>query len=433
MTDLRSRLKLTNEERNSIAQWLLQHSTNGKLRHGAKKEAAEMFHIAWRTVWAIWKSATTQQVLGLPIQLTNMKKGSVHRDKWMIDIEKVKKLSLLERSSIRVMAGNLGVSKSLVHVWVKKKKLKPHTNAIKPFLTAENKLCRLKWSLNQLSAINEGGFIKFQSMYNTIHIDEKWFYLTKNEDIYYLLPGEKEPYRCCKSKRFIPKIMFSCVVARPIIDAQGNIIFYGKLGIYPFIIEEAAQRNSINKEKGTLEIKPIPNINKQIMRDGMITKMIPNFKAKWPEFASKNIFIQQDNAKPHLKPDDPEFVAVATQDGFNIQLTLKDQKPAKNVEELLKNVHEAYEEYPPEKLNHVFLTLQSCYHEIIKDKGGNNYKIPHLNKAKLARLGTLVDVLAVEEQLLQESIQFLNMQGIEDPGQGNMETLRQRLQQVVIN
>ncbi|XP_057792560.1 uncharacterized protein LOC131009281 [Salvia miltiorrhiza] len=455
MVNLRARPKLTNEERNSLAQWLLQHSTQGKLHHGAKKQAAEKFHVALRTVWTVWKSANSQQALGLPIQLNKMKKGLAHKDKWKIDIEKVKKLSVLERSSLRVMAGKLGVSKSLVHKWVKEKQLKPHTNAIKPFLTAENKICRLKWSLNQLSAVNEGGFIKFQSMFNTIHIDEKWFYLTKSKDRYYLLPGENEPYRSCKSKRFIEKIMFICAVARPIIDAQGNIIFDGKLGIFPFITEEAAKRNSKNRIKGTMEVKPIPNITKNVMRDCMITQMVPHFKTKWPEFASKDIFIQQDNAKPHIKPDDPEFVAVARQDGFNFQLvcqpanspdtnvndlgffraiqTLKDQKPAKNVEELLKNVQDAYEEYPPEKLNHVFLTLQSCYQEIIKDKGGNNYKIPHMNKERLSRLQILPDVLAVEEQLVHDTIQFINMQGTQEQRQHSIDQLELRLQQVVIS
>ncbi|XP_057789696.1 uncharacterized protein LOC131006537 [Salvia miltiorrhiza] len=180
-------------------------------------------------------------------------------------------------------------------------------------------------------------------MYNTIHIDEKWFYLTKTKDRYYLMPDENEPYRTCKSKRFILKIMFVSSIARPIIDEQGNVLFNGKLGIFPFTNEEAAKRNSKNRSKGTMEVKPIPNITKNIMMECMNAK---------------------DNAKPHIKPDDPEFLAVANLDGFNFQLvcqpanspdtnvndlgffraiqTLKDQKPAKDVNELLKNVNEAY-------------------------------------------------------------------------------------------
>jgi len=39
----------------------------------------------------------------------------------------------------------------------------------------------------------------------------------------------------------------------------------------------------------------------------------------------------------------------------------------------------------PTKLNDVFLTLQACFNEILKDGGGNGYKIPHLHKRKIER------------------------------------------------
>ena len=40
-----------------------------------------------------------------------------------------------------------------------------------------------------------------------IHIDEKWFYLTKCKRSYYVLLGEEIPQRTCKNKRFISKVM----------------------------------------------------------------------------------------------------------------------------------------------------------------------------------------------------------------------------------
>ncbi|XP_057793293.1 uncharacterized protein LOC131009910 [Salvia miltiorrhiza] len=399
-----------------------------------------------------------------------------------VDVEKIKNLSVLQRSSMRVMSTNLGVSKSLIHKWVKEKKLKPHTNAIKPFLTPQNRLSRLKWSLNQLSSISEDGFIKFQTMYNTIHIDEKWFYRTKTNDRYYLLPDEGEPYRTCKSKRYIEKIMFMCAVARPIFGLDGRCIFDGKFGIFPFTTMEAAQRNSKNRMKGTMEVKPITAVTKEVMKcfkRGQLLlflfitvcyqkllkfhhlaifitfwQMIPNFKAKWPVGANKHIYIQQDNAKPHIKPNDPDFLAVANTDGFKFQLvcqpanspdtnvndlgffraiqTLKDQKPAGNVEELLKNVKDAYDEYPPEKLNHVFITLQSCYHEIIKARGGNDYKIPHMNKERLSRLGLLPDCIQVEETLVRETLQFLELDASAEGEIYNLGAVIEGLEQVDI-
>ena len=61
-----------------------------------------------------------------------------------------------------------------------------------------------------------------------------------------------------------------------------------------------------------------------------------------------------------------------------IQL-FNDDCPA-NEEELIKSVEKAYGEYPWHKLNHVWLTLQSCFNMIIENDGGNDYKIPHMGK-----------------------------------------------------
>ncbi|XP_057796058.1 uncharacterized protein LOC131012156 [Salvia miltiorrhiza] len=448
------RPKLQDDQRNKVAQWLLEHSSEGKLRHGAKKEAALHFKVNLKTIWRIWSQVSNQRASGVPVQVKSIRKGCIHKDKMLIDGEKVKKLSVLERSTLRCMSTHLGVSKSLLHQWVKEKKLKPHTNAIKPFLTTQNKLCRLRWSLKQLSGVSEDGFIPFQSMYNTIHIDEKWFYLTKTNDRYYLLPDEEEPHRTCKSKRHIEKIMFMCAAARPIIDEDGTVIFDGKLGIYPFITTEPAQRNSKNRVKGTLEVKAIAAITKPIIRDCLIKQMVPDFMAKWPKTSSKHIYIQQDNAKPHIQANDPEFQAVANTNGFKFQLvcqpanspdtnvndlgffraiqSLKDQKPAKNVEELLENVKAAYEEYPPEKLNNVFLTLQGCYQEIIKCKGGNNYKIPHMNKERLSRQGILPRCIQVEESLVKESLEFLQMESSEEGEILRLEDVIEGLNEVLL-
>ncbi|XP_057779623.1 uncharacterized protein LOC130998210 [Salvia miltiorrhiza] len=302
-----------------------------------------------------------------------------------------------------VMSTNLGVSKSLIHKWVKEKKLKPHTNAIKPFLTPQNRLSRLKWSLNKLSSITEDGFIKFQSMYNTIHIDEKWFYRTKTNDRYYILPNEEEPYRTCKSKRYIEKIMFMCAVARPIFGLDGRCIFDGKFGIFPFTTMEATQRNSKNRMKGTMEVKPITAATKEVM---------------------KCCLLKEPANSPDTNVNDLGF--------FRAIQTLKDQKPAGNVEELLKNVKDAYDEYPPEKLNHVFITLQSCYHEIIKARGGNDYKIPHMNKERLSRLGLLPDCIQVEETLVRETLQFLELDASAEGEIYNLGAVIEGLEQVDI-
>ncbi|GAA0155425.1 hypothetical protein LIER_13156 [Lithospermum erythrorhizon] len=40
-------------------------------------------------------------------------------------------------------------------------------------------------------------------MYNYVQIDEKWFYMTKKSESYYLLPAEEEPVHTCRIKNYI--------------------------------------------------------------------------------------------------------------------------------------------------------------------------------------------------------------------------------------
>jgi hypothetical protein len=53
----------------------------------------------------------------------------------------------------------------------------------------------------------------------------------------------------------------------------------------------------------------------------MLEKVLPAIREKWPhEDADKPIYIQQDNAKPHLSPNDRQFCEVARQDEFDMRL-----------------------------------------------------------------------------------------------------------------
>ena len=83
----------------------------------------------------------------------------------------------------------------------------------------------------------------FVDMYDYVHIDKKWFYMTKVSEKYYLHPEEEERLRTCKSKRFITKIMFLAAVARPRIISS-NSKFFRKIGIFPFIYREPSKRKS---------------------------------------------------------------------------------------------------------------------------------------------------------------------------------------------
>ena len=52
----------------------------------------------------------------------------------------------------------------------------------------------------------------------------------------------------------------------------------------------------------------------------LITNILPTIRAKWPHGMSKHIFIQQDNAKPHIAHNDREFMEEAMKDVFLYKL-----------------------------------------------------------------------------------------------------------------
>ena len=68
----------------------------------------------------------------------------------------------------------LEVPRGTIHrVICKEDVLRQHSSTVKPTLTDENKLARLEFCLNE-----RGQNDLFKDMFDRVHIDEKWFYLT---------------------------------------------------------------------------------------------------------------------------------------------------------------------------------------------------------------------------------------------------------------
>ena len=113
--------------------------------------------------------------------------------------------------------------------------------------------------------------------------------------------------------------MFLAAVAHPHSNAEGECIFEGKIGMWPFVERVEAKRNSKNFKKGMIETNVVP-ANKIWYWEFMIQKVVPTaIKEKWPE-RNQNILIQQDGASSHIDEDDPEFVAVGVAGVWNIRL-----------------------------------------------------------------------------------------------------------------
>ena len=104
-----------------------------------------------------------------------------------------------------------------------------HMSSVKPTLTDENKVSRMELAL---LFIDKNDTSKFEHMEDLIHIDKKWFYLTKDGQCFIIAVDEAEPYRHVQHKSFLTKIMFLYAVARPRYDMNKNACFDGKIGIW---------------------------------------------------------------------------------------------------------------------------------------------------------------------------------------------------------
>ena len=165
--------------------------------------------------------------------------------------------------------------------------------------------------------------LSFKKMGNTIHMDEKWFDMTKRNRTYYLTREEPDPVRTIHNKNSIGKVMFLTMVARPRHDAQGNVTFDGKVGIWAFVTEDVAKYNSKYMTKGTMKLKNV-NVTRDIMREYLCEKVIPAIVEVWPDDGDVGtIWIQQDNARTHVQPDDPVFLAAVKASGLDIRLTFQ--------------------------------------------------------------------------------------------------------------
>ncbi|ETV68997.1 hypothetical protein H257_15147 [Aphanomyces astaci] len=78
------------------------------------------------------------------------------------------------------------------------------SNWLKPRLTDANIKLRLEFAMSFLRS-GPGDRRVFSDMHDIVHVDEKWFYLTKNKNVYYIYDDEVLAIRSVQSKSHITK------------------------------------------------------------------------------------------------------------------------------------------------------------------------------------------------------------------------------------
>ena len=159
-------------------------------------------------------------------------------------------------------------------------------------------------------------------MLDRVHVDEKWFFMQQDGTCFLLAPGEEPPHCTTRHKGYIRKVMFLSAIVRPR-KIRGQW-WDGKIGIWPIGEMGYAQKTSKNQPKGT-PIWVNQSVDKKTYREYMIKKILPAIIEKFPSSYldkrnKRGVLIQQDGAKSHIAPDDPDWVAAVEATGKHIEI-----------------------------------------------------------------------------------------------------------------
>ena len=396
---------------------LVEACLKGEPPTGIAKAVAAQCGTTRARIFKIWKTGKTQRLSGVPVTVETFarKTGSGRPLKW--DREEIKNevmnLPWNKRGAVLKVAGALGIPKTTALRLKKEGVIHRHRSFYKPKLTDNHRIARIDHCLGMRDPNDPS---KFQDMMNKVHVDEKWFYEDEEGRIIVLAEGEEPPVRTTRHKKHITKVQFLCAQARP--RVVNGVMWDGKIGIWPVGRIEPARRRSANRPRGTPVWKN-EKIDRNKYRELLIDEVLPAILAKFPTtYLMRGVEIQQDGAKAHILPNDEEWMDAVNATGCNITVytqpaqspdtnindlaffysiqNLKNEEEHKNALELIKAVKKAYDEYSPKKINRMWLTHQACMNETLKCNGGNEYKLPHMNKDKLEREGRLPTVLNVD-------------------------------------
>jgi DNA invertase Pin-like site-specific DNA recombinase len=206
---------------------------NRKIGMKDKQLVAILLKTSVRSVERIWRHAKQQEKRNEEINFSNKRKGRCGRKRKNLELSRTRLIALNKRQTLRALARALDIPYATLQRRLKWGELRRHTSSIKPALKQENKISRLKFCISMLdetTLANETP--SFKNMQNIVHIDEKWFDMTKRKRTYYLEQEETNPVRTIHNKNSIGKVMFLSAVARPRIDETGHVKFDGKIGVW---------------------------------------------------------------------------------------------------------------------------------------------------------------------------------------------------------
>ena len=365
-------------------------------------------------------SSLVEEVIENIIDLHNMTKG-----------EK----TIKQMAQLYLREFGVAISSSSMHRYLKELGSKTRTSYVKPKLTTDQRIARLEFILGKTHH-NGAQTYQFYDGKNRIDIDEKWFYATQLKKRVRILPNDdRVDDVVTRHKSHIEKVMFLSVIGVPqtVMHEGVEIIFDGKIGIFPFIRIGVAQRASRLRPAGAPVLEYL-NVTAEVYREFMLKEggVLDKVKEKMPWLKESTIYIQHDGAPGHNgKGNLAAFSEAGQQDGWNIVFeTQPAQSPDCNKndlcffnslqhraeelkmgnetkEKLMEAVTKAFNDYPVDTLVRIHAFQYATYREILKNAGGNQFYQPHSDIRKREIDGEEVSDLKVPYHLILQARESL--------------------------
>ena len=179
------RRELTQPNRIALVSFLLHATTKNKIESKSINLAMKRWSISRSSVYSWWKKArASQENVATIIDIATKANLRGRKQKYTAEVWHAMLLSIPahKRSSWQSLVAFFVVGKSTIAAALSRKYVVSHTSSLKPKLSDEGKTLRLAyaWSfLNHIQGNQIGTGVPFVGMYDYIHVDEKWFHLTK--------------------------------------------------------------------------------------------------------------------------------------------------------------------------------------------------------------------------------------------------------------
>ena len=186
---------------------LLSWLEDGVLLWGSLIIVADQIGVSCSTISKLWRQAhgAHEQSLIITPEITSRNNSSSNCLKYSHTEfrQGLKEIRRCRRKTYRSTAKAMGVALSTVQQMLLHRDVcRVHMSSLKPTLTEENKMSRMELAL---SFIDKNNTSKFENMEDLIHINEKWFYRTKDGQHFIIAADSGGTLQACSTQVLLDK------------------------------------------------------------------------------------------------------------------------------------------------------------------------------------------------------------------------------------